>query len=81
MPRFFLVEAFGERELLVVKQFDVGSAGELAEPSGDTDATAEGIALSTIARTVADNYQTCHENAEQLRALQIWASEMVPANH
>ena len=33
-------------------------------------------ALSAVAGTVAANYQTCHENAEQLRALQGWVSEM-----
>ena len=37
---------------------------------------AAGIALSTVAGTVAANYQTCHENAEQLRALQAWVKEM-----
>ena len=33
-------------------------------------------ALSAVAGTVAANYQTCHENAEQLRALQAWVKEM-----
>ena len=40
------------------------------------DAAAAGIALSAVAGTVAANYQTCHENAEQLRALQAWVKEM-----
>jgi hypothetical protein len=40
------------------------------------DAAAAGIALSAVAGTLAANYQTCHENAEQLRALQAWVSEM-----
>ena len=40
------------------------------------DAAAAGLALSAVAATVATNYQTCHENAEQLRALQAWVSEM-----
>lgn len=40
------------------------------------DAAATGIALSAVAGTVAANYQTCHESAEQLRALQAWAREM-----
>ena len=64
-----------------VRLHDAAAAGELPEPAGDADAPAKGVALSAVARTVADNYQTCYENAEQLRALQIWASEMVPANH
>lgn len=52
------------------------AAGELPEPARDADATATGIALSAVAGTVAANYQTCHENAEQLRALQTWFREM-----
>ncbi len=31
---------------------------------------------AAAAGTVAANYQTCHENAEQLRALQWWISEV-----
>jgi hypothetical protein len=38
----------------------------------DADAPAEGLALSAVAATVVTNYQTCHENAEQLKALQNW---------
>ena len=49
---------------------DAAAAGELPEPARDADAAAAGIALSAVAGTVAANYQTCHENAEQLRALQ-----------
>ena len=51
-------------------------AGDLPEPARDADAAATGIALSAVAGTVAANYQTCHENAEQLTALQVWVSEM-----
>jgi hypothetical protein len=42
----------------------------LAEPARDPDAPAPGVALSTVAETVAGNYATCHETAEQLTALQ-----------
>jgi hypothetical protein len=38
--------------------------------------TTRGLALSAVAGTVATNYQTCHENAEQLRALQAWVRNM-----
>lgn len=62
-----------------VRLHDAAAAGELPEPARDADAAAAGIALSAIAGTVAANYQTCHENAEQLRALQAWAREMVSA--
>lgn len=37
---------------------------------GSADAAPSGIALSAVAATVAGNYTTCHENAEQLIALQ-----------
>ena len=60
-----------------VRLHDAAAAGELPEPARDADAAAAGIALSAVAGTVAANYQTCHENAEQLRALQAWVSEMV----
>ena len=59
-----------------VRLHDAAAAGELPEPARDADAAAAGIALSAVAATVAANYQTCHENAEQLRALQAWVSEM-----
>ena len=59
-----------------VRLHDAAAAGDLPEPAGDADAPAAGIALSTVAGTVAANYQTCHENAEQLKALQAWVGEM-----
>ncbi|MBG6470522.1 hypothetical protein GHV10_18380 [Pseudomonas aeruginosa] len=60
----------------VVRLHDAAAAGELPEPARDADAAAAGIALSAVAGTVAANYQTCHENVEQLRALQAWVNEM-----
>ena len=51
---------------------DAAAAGEVPEPARDADAPAEGLALSAVAATVVTNYQTCHENAEQLKALQDW---------
>lgn len=62
-----------------VRLHDAAAAGELPEPARDTDAAAAGVALSAVAGTVAANYQTCHENAEQLRALQAWVREMESA--
>lgn len=55
-----------------VSLHDAAAAGELPEPARDPDAPAEGLALSAVAATVVTNYQTCHENAEQLKALQDW---------
>ena len=62
-----------------VRLHDAAAAGELPEPARDADAASAGIALSAVAGTVAANYQTCHENAEQLRALQAWVSDMASA--
>ena len=59
-----------------VRLHDAAAAGALPEPARDADAAAADIALSTVAATVATNYQTCHETAEQLRALQTWVREM-----
>lgn len=59
-----------------VRLHDAAAAGSMPEPARDSDAAPSGIALSTVAATVASNYQTCHENAEQLRALQVWVREM-----
>jgi hypothetical protein len=55
-----------------VSLHDAAAAGELPTAPGDADAPAEGLALSAVAATVVSNYQTCHENAEQLKALQDW---------
>ncbi|MBN8461447.1 MAG: hypothetical protein J0M01_01325 [Dechloromonas sp.] len=59
-----------------VRLHDAAAAGDLPEPAGDADATAAGITLSAVTEAVVGNYQTCHENAEQLRALQAWVREM-----
>lgn len=59
-----------------VRVHDAAAAGELPEPARDADAAPAGIALSAVAGTVAANYHICHENAEQLRALQTWIREM-----
>lgn len=55
-----------------VSLHDAAAAGELPQPARDADASAEGLALSAVAATVVSNYQTCIENAEQLKALQYW---------
>jgi len=59
-----------------VRLHDAAAAGELPEPARDVDAAPADLALSAVAGTVAANYQTCHENAEQLRALQKWVGEV-----
>ena len=59
-----------------VRLHDAAAAGELPEPARDADAAPAGVALSAVTGTLAANYQTCHENAEQLKALQVWVGEM-----
>ena len=56
----------------LVSLHDAAATGELPTTPGDIDAPAEGLALSALASAVATNYQICHENAEQLKALQDW---------
>jgi hypothetical protein len=63
-----------------VRLHDAAAANELPAAATDADAAAAGIALSTVATAVAGNYRICHENAEQLRALQQWAGEMEAAS-
>ena len=62
-----------------VRLHDAAAANDLPQAARDADAAASGLALSAFAATVAANYQTCHENAEQLRALQAWVSELAAA--
>ncbi|WP_047302126.1 hypothetical protein [Pseudomonas fluorescens] len=59
-----------------VRVHDAGAANlpVAAGPSVADDA-ASGLALSTVAASVVDNYSQCHANAEQLRALQQWVRE------
>ncbi len=63
-----------------VRVHDAAAQGTLPAAAGDADAAASGIALSAVAGTVAANYQTCHENAEQLRGLQAWAANSRSSN-
>ncbi|WP_176038886.1 hypothetical protein [Burkholderia multivorans] len=53
-----------------VRVHDAAAANVPVGDPGSADAAAAGVALSAVAATVADNYTTCHENAEQLIALQ-----------
>lgn len=53
-----------------VRLHDAAAQNRPADPAGNPDAPAEGLALSAVAETVAGNYAACHENAEQVIALQ-----------
>ncbi|CAJ9992551.1 signal peptide protein [Burkholderia pseudomallei] len=53
-----------------VRVHDGAAANVPVGDPGSADAAPSGVALSAVAATVAGNYTTCHENAEQLIALQ-----------
>jgi hypothetical protein len=56
-----------------VRLHDAAAAGDgLPDPAGQSDEAASGLALSAVAATVAENYGTCHQIADQLSALQAW---------
>jgi len=59
-----------------VRLHDAAAANKIPDPAGTSDAAASGIALSTAAGTIANNYERCAENSEQLIALQSWIVEM-----
>lgn len=63
-----------------VRIHDAAAQGtDLAGSAGDPDAPAAGVALSTVADTVAGNYTACHANAEQVVALQDYIVELQTA--
>lgn len=67
-----------------VRLHDAAATGSIPDPASGLDAAPAGIALSTVAGTVADNYQRCHENSEQLSALQKWVvsqTEVLESSH
>ena len=60
-----------------VRLHDAAASGvPVADAAGGADAPASGIALSTVAETVADNYTGCRETREQLIGLQAWAESI-----
>jgi len=59
-----------------VRLHDAAAGNAVSLSPGPADAAPSGVALSTVAGTVADNYQRCHENAAQLIALQQWTMAM-----
>ncbi len=52
---------------------DAAAIGTLPQPTAIADAPS--VSAQDVAATVADNYLTCHVNAEQLSALQQWATQ------
>lgn len=64
-----------------VRVHDAAAQDRVPGPAypGSADAPAAGLALSAVAATVAGNYGTCHETAQQLIALQAWVRETIAA--
>lgn len=61
-----------------VRLHDAAAANQPTGPStGNPDAPAAGVALSDVASAVADNYATCHANAEQVIGLQDYVRELL----
>lgn len=51
---------------------DAAAKGEVPDSTRDVNEAASGVALSTVGKTVTENYTTCHQNVEQLKSLQEW---------
>ncbi|QWF19122.1 hypothetical protein [Lysobacter capsici] len=61
-----------------VRLHDAAAANQPTGTSpGNLDAPAAGVALSDVAGAVADNYATCHANAEQVIGLQDYVRELL----
>ena len=59
-----------------VRLHDAAATYAIPRASRVADARPADITLSTVATTLVDNYQRCHENAEQLIALQDWVRQV-----
>jgi hypothetical protein len=73
VPRYVPVQA--DAACVVPRGFvrlhDAAAAGTVPNPdTGDADAAPAGVALSTVAGTVAANYTDCHVDAARLSSLQ-----------
>ena len=55
-----------------IRLHNAAAANELPSSTSGANEAPTSVALSTVAKTVAENYGTCHENAAQLEALQEW---------
>lgn len=54
---------------------DSAAKGEVPDTSRGSNEATSGVALSTVGKTVTENYTTYHQVAEQLRSLQEWVAE------
>jgi hypothetical protein len=53
----------------------------IPEPTKTSDAAVSSIDLTTVAETIVENYGRCHNNTEQLKALQEWILKMQQAGN
>jgi hypothetical protein len=58
-----------------VSLHDSASRNEVPERAAATDGTPSGVEASQLLDRVVENYGTCHENAEKLKAWQDWYRE------
>jgi hypothetical protein len=58
-----------------VSLHDSASRNEVARGPESTDGTPSDVKASTLLETVVDNYGSCYENAEKLKAWQQWYRE------
>ena len=54
---------------------DSAVKNEVPDSTRGVDETTSGVKLSTVTSTVTGNYSICHQNSEQLKALQEWVKE------
>lgn len=60
---------------------DAAAVGRLPRATAGVDGAGEAVDQAAAARTVAENYGICHENAEQLTALQGWIKAQQKINN
>jgi hypothetical protein len=63
-----------------VRLHDSAAQNTVSGSTSRTDGASSGIALSTVERTVADNYELYHKVAEELSALQEWVTKQKELN-
>lgn len=74
-----LISATADGQCVIPNGFvllhDSASRNEIPEPSGIANEAASGVKISGVGKTVAENYTTYHQVAEQLKSLQEWVKE------
>lgn len=71
-----LVPDTGELSNGWVHVHNSSAEGRNADSAAAADATPSGIGTAEAVGTISDNYATCHETAERLKALQGWVVQM-----